>query len=96
MLRVFLTLWLAAFAVQSTELLASVVPDDCVEDTRGSDGDPCQENCARCVCCARVPIFILHVELPAAAVLVKTVSLPRLERPTASFPPSIYHVPKTL
>ena len=92
----FLTVWLAAFAIQSTELLASVVPDSCVEGTQGSPADPCQDNCARCVCCARVPIFILQVNLPTSGILVSAVSFPPIERSTISFPQTIFHVPKTV
>ena len=95
-LRLFLTVWLAAFAVQSTDLLASVVPDSCVEDTRGSAADPCPENCARCVCCARVPLFVLHIVSPVSDLLVNAVSLPPIQRSTISVPQPIFHVPKAL
>ena len=96
MLRVILTVWLASFAVQTTDLLATVVPDGCVEDTRGSTADPCPENCARCVCCARLPIFIPQIESPASDVLVTAVSLPPIQRSTISTPQPIFHVPKAL
>ena len=97
MLRVFLTLWLAAFAVQTTDLLATVIPDSCVEDTRGSAADPCPENCARCVCCARLPVFVPHVLAPTAAdVLGVDDPLPPIERTTNPAPRGILHVPKVL
>jgi hypothetical protein len=95
-LRVFLTVWLAAFAVQTTDLLATVVPDGCVEETRGSAADPCPENCARCVCCARLPIFIPQIESPASDVPVNPVSLPPIQRSTISVSQPIFHVPKAL
>ena len=74
----------------------TVVPDGCVEDTRGSTADPCPENCARCVCCARLPIFIPQIESPASDVLVTAVSLPPIQRSTISTPQTIFHVPKAL
>ena len=95
-LRVFLTVWLAAFALQTTDLLATVVPDGCVEDARGSAADPCPENCARCVCCARLPILIPQIEAPTSDVLVSTEALPPIQRSITSIPHPIFHVPKAL
>lgn len=95
--RLFLAVWLAAFSVQSTELLASVIPDDCVEDTRGSAADPCSDDCARCVCCACVPVFVPHVSASTPA------DTPVVAEPVAPIDPStsplvrgILHVPKPL
>ena len=93
--RLFLVIWLAAFAVQSTELLAGVVPDDCVEETRGA-ADSCPQNCARCVCCARLPMFVAPVltqaslDTPASAAI-----LPPTDFSTSAFPRGVLHVPKT-
>jgi len=87
--------WLAAFVGQSTDLLASMIPDDCVEDTRGSGTDPCPENCARCVCCARVPVFVPQVlaSAPSDAPVIAD-SLPPTDRQTSPAPRGILHVPK--
>ena len=97
MVRLFLAVWLVAFVVQSTDLLASIIPDDCVEDTRGSAGDPCPENCARCICCARLPVFVPQV---SASVLSESVDLtdllPLIDRVTGPAPRGILHVPKAL
>jgi hypothetical protein len=95
--RLFLAVWLAAFAVQSTDLLATVVPDDCVEDTRGSAGDPCPENCARCVCCARLTVFVRQAltSTPADTV-VDVAPVPLIDRYTSAAPRGILHVPKAL
>jgi hypothetical protein len=95
--RLFLAIWLAAFAVQSTDLLATVIPDECVEDIRGSAADPCPQDCARCVCCARVPIFVSPiVASPAADVLVATDPLRAIDALASAFPHGIFHVPKAL
>lgn len=96
-MRLFLALWLAAFSVQSADLLAAIVPDDCVEETRGSAGDPCSDDCARCVCCARVPLFVPHVLAPAPAdPLAVADSRQPLDPATSPQPRGILHVPKTL
>ena len=93
--RFVLAIWLAVFAIQGTELLASVIPDECVEDTRGSATDPCPESCARCVCCARLPVFLPHLAaaLPTDPV-VTPAPLPPLGRFTSPQPRGILHVPK--
>ena len=39
MKRVLLVLWLVLFAVQASEVLAAVAPDQCVEDA-GRSSDP--------------------------------------------------------
>lgn len=95
--RLFLAVWLVGFAVQSTDVLASIVPDDCVEDTRGSASDPCPDQCARCVCCARMPVSVPQVLAVAPFdVVAITESLPPIGRPTNPAPRGILHVPKTL
>ena len=94
--RLLLTVWLAAFVVQSTDLLASIIPDDCVEDSRGSS-DPCSDSCARCVCCARLPIFVPQVAASAPLnVLGIADPLPPIHRVTSPAPRGILHVPKVL
>lgn len=96
-MRLFLAVWLAAFAVQTTDLLASVIPDDCVEDTRGSGADPCPERCARCVCCARLPVFVPQVaaSTPTDA-RVTADALPTIDPSTSPHPRGVLHVPKAL
>jgi hypothetical protein len=93
--RLFLAVWLVAFAAQATDLIATVIPDDCVEDARGSAADPCPDECARCVCCARVPIFVPPVAAPGGGHVMRTAQIPSpIERPTDPLPRGILHVPK--
>ena len=95
--RLFLAVWLAAFAVQSTNLLASVIPDDCVEDTSDSAADPCSDNCARCICCARIPVFVPYVLAATPAELpVIAAPHPPLTPSTTASPRGVLHVPKAL
>jgi hypothetical protein len=93
--RLFLAVWLAAFAVQTTDVLMAVAPDSCTEDVEGTAADPCPEGCPRCVCCARVPAFVPQ---DAGAVPIEPVGLnaarPPLEPSTTPSPRVIYHVPK--
>jgi hypothetical protein len=95
-LRLFLTVWLAAFAIQSTDLLALVVPDTCVEDASGSGSDQCPQNCARCVCCARLSVGILQAlsgdPVDFAGEFVALTPIPSL---TDAVPRGILHIPKT-
>src|SRR5688572_20603278 len=93
--RLFLAIWLALFVVQGTELLASVVPDDCVEETRGPAPDPCQRNCAQCVCCARLPVFVPQVLASASIGAALAVdSPPTIDHTTSAHPRGVLHVPK--
>jgi hypothetical protein len=93
--RLFLAIWLAAFAAQATDLVASVIPDDCVEETRGSSTDPCPDNCARCVCCARLPVFVPQAFAPEPVDTGNVTGLlPPLEPSTSALPLRILHVPK--
>ena len=95
--RLFLALWLAAFAVQTTDLVAAVVPDECTEDTRGSAGDPCSDDCARCVCCARLPVFVPQVVGSTPLGVLDTADpLPPVAPSTSPLPRGILHVPKPL
>ena len=96
-MQLFLSLWLAAFAIQSANLLAAVVPDECVEDTRGSSADPCSDDCARCVCCARVPVFVPQMLAPATSTTFDVAeALPPIDFSTSPEPRGILHVPKAL
>jgi hypothetical protein len=95
--RLFLAAWLALFAIQSSDLLAAVVPDDCVEETRGSAADPCSENCARCVCCARIPVFVPQALVPTPTdALTVADAQPPLAPSTTAAPRGVFQVPKTL
>lgn len=94
--RLFLSVWLAAFAVQTSDFLTLVAPDACTEDIRGSAADPCQDDgCPRCVCGARVPAFAMQV---AADVVPKETTLVRAQAPldpaTTPSPHGVFHVPK--
>jgi hypothetical protein len=94
--RLLLTLWLAAFAVQSVELPMLLAPDGCTEETRGSASDPCPESCPRCLCCARVPAFVPQDATPVPAEPVAhALVLPALDPSTTPSPHGIYHVPKS-
>ena len=93
--RLFLAVWLAAFTVQAADLLTIVAPDTCTEDVRGSAADPCADGCARCVCCARVPVFLpqgLAVALDEA--IARAVPVPPLTPSTTPSPRGVLHVPK--
>ena len=94
--RLFLSIWLAAFALQASDFLTIVAPDTCTEDVRGSAADPCQDDgCPRCVCGARVPAFTTHVSSDVVAQEMATVRpLPPLDPSTTPSPRGIFHVPK--
>jgi hypothetical protein len=93
--RLFLALWLAAFAVQMTDILPVVVPDGCSEETRGSTNDPCRDACPRCLCCARVPIFVPQVAQAASTPVGAIVPMPPVrDRVLPPLPHAIFHVPK--
>ena len=93
--RLFLVIWLAAFAAQATDLLALVAPDECTEETRGTAGDPCDDGCRA-----------LHVLRPRAGlrssgfapartdVSARLVMLPPTAPSAAPIPRGIFHVPK--
>jgi hypothetical protein len=93
--RVFLAVWLAAFAIQTTDLLTLVAPDTCTEAIQGSAQDPCPEGCPRCLCCARVPAFEPQAagEAPVEAVSRASIVPPRLPATTPS-PHRVFHVPR--
>jgi len=93
--RLFLLVWLAAFAAQATDVLALVAPDACSEEVQGSDRDPCQDGCARCLCCARVAVFLTRAAAPSRVEHVApAASLPPLDPSTTAAPRGIFHVPK--
>jgi hypothetical protein len=95
--RLFLAVWLAVLAVQSTDLVATLVPDDCVEGTRDSADDPCAGNCARCVCCARFPVFVAQVLASAVTEApVATDPIPPTDSSSSPVARGVLHVPKTL
>ena len=94
-MRLFLALWLAVFAVQTTELLTVVAPDSCTESS-GSATDACRDGCLRCVCCARVSVFLTQGHAPGAAPGLAVTPASTRVRPVAD--PgrrAIFHVPKT-
>ena len=96
-MRLFLVVWLVAFAGQTTGLVASVIPDECVEDTRGSAADSCPEDCARCACCARLPLFVPQALISTAAdVPADSELVSPIDPSTNALPRGILHVPKAL
>jgi len=95
-MRLFLALWLAVFALQTTDLLTVVAPDGCIESTGASTPDDCRDGCLRCVCCARVPVFVSQSWVPAASPGFVLAASSARERPLADpGPRAIYHVPKS-
>jgi hypothetical protein len=92
--RLFLAVWLAAFALQSANVLALVVPDDCTEEVSGTEADPCPDACPRCFCCARGPAFVPQVAPASVPQVVLHGPTPFLAPATTPSPHGIYHVPK--
>ena len=93
-MRLFLTLWLVAFSVQASDLVAAVAPDGCTEEAAGST-DACADACLRCICCARPSLFVAQAaqaDAPATAVRVTPPS--RIDSFTDAVPRGILHVPK--
>ena len=93
--RVFLVVWLAAFTVQSSDLLAAVVPDACATEAEGAAGDPCPDRCARCVCCAAIAVGVLHVAAATSADLLEApISVAPSAQSLSGSPHGVLHVPK--
>jgi len=93
--RFLLAFWLIGFGVQSSELLAAAMPDQCVEDARGTGADSCADNCARCVCCARLVVGVpLLLTTTGVAFVVSAPPIPVLDSVTTAEPRGILHVPK--
>jgi hypothetical protein len=93
--RLFLAAWLAAFAVQTSDVLTLTAPDACTEDVRGSADDPCPDSCPRCLCCARILMFVPQVTSDLTTRQVSFARpLPPLDPSTTASPQGIYHVPK--
>ena len=96
MVRVLLALWLAAFSVQTTDLVALVAPDGCTEETRGSSSDPCDDGCPRCLCCARAAVFIPQALPPARTdIVARPIVTPSSDSLITAIPRGIFHVPKS-
>lgn len=93
--RFVLAVWLALFAVQSSDIVMVLAPDDCVEDTRGTSSDACGDDCARCVCCHRVPSLIASLTVaPTITQVVDFADRPLDRHPPSAEPNRILHVPK--
>ena len=93
--RLFLALWLAVFAVQTTELLTVVAPDGCTESSGGA-ADACRDGCLRCVCCARVSVFVTQSPAPPTSPgLAVTLASTRVRSVADPGPRAVFHVPKT-
>ena len=93
--RLFLAFWLVAFGAQSTGVFAMVAPDACVEDAGAAGDDNCPDTCARCACCARMPVNIapLRVAAPNHARPVRVTTTDHL---TSGVPRGVLHIPKPL
>jgi hypothetical protein len=95
--RLFIALWLAVVSIQSTDLLALIAPDSCADAGTGVGGadDPCEGDCARCVCCTRVPTRMPVVTVwdpaPSSAGVPPTL----IDLSSNAAPRGILHVPKT-
>ena len=88
---------LLACAIQTTEALTLLLPDDCTTVAGASGEDDCQAACARCLCCARrapsdaARTADVPLERRAAAII------PLESRAAADTPPrDVFHVPKSL
>ena len=93
--RLLLAVWLSAFMVQTTDLLTLVAPDECAGETRGSATDPCRDGCPRCLCCARVPVFVPQVAtIVVGHQIIRDGVLPPGDPSTTPSPHGVYHVPK--
>ena len=92
--RLLFVIWLALFAVQASELIAAIAPDDCVEDVGGA-ADPCPDPCVRCVCCARVAPLVPPVVPSVSASPPEAIAVPSLiASATSAEPRRIFHVPR--
>jgi hypothetical protein len=92
--RVLLSLWLAVFTIQATDLLIAAAPDTCTQETRDTS-DQCPDACLRCLCCARVAAFVPQLPQPAQRQLVvRTMHAAPLAPSTTPSPHGILHVPK--
>lgn len=84
--------------MQSTQILAFVLPDGCAEETskNGFGGqDDCQTGCARCLCCARRPLPEPAATLTALPTRPTRVRPPEdLSRRTTPSVDDVFHVPK--
>ena len=99
MKRTWLALALVAVcAIQASEALALIVPDDCatLAGTSSQDEDEdCASQCARCLCCARRPLSLrqnvadlpLREERTLAVLSVPTLPISHVVR-------DVFHVPK--
>ena len=96
LIRLLLTLWLAAFAVQATEALAFVAPDDCVEAAEGPSDDECPEQCPRCICCAVLPLFVPSPKGLPTTIAAGPASAPYTAHLVTAVSRGILHIPKSL
>lgn len=96
MRRLFLALWLAVFSLQTADLFAILLPDQCVEGTDDVGSDQCPGNCARCVCCTRSPGVASPILVPIRCEIVTIAAVvPPPVRSSSAHPHDILHIPKT-
>lgn len=91
---------MALCALQATEALALVVPDDCatVTDSAGheEEDDDCPDRCVRCLCSARRSSPVPSTISPVSSVASRLLQLPRTGGVAAGgVPRDVFHVPKT-
>jgi hypothetical protein len=95
--RLFLSAWLAVFALQSADAFTLLVPDDCgLLSSERRSSDPCPDGCARCVCCARTALPSLSPTLARGDDVMTDAPLFFVGPPGSAHPPGIFHVPKAL
>ena len=97
--RTLVLLIVVLCAVQSTQLIAFIAPDDCLELSSGGnqgEDDDCPTQCARCLCCARRPLPVpeASVHAPDAQMAPSTVPVDLLVQSSGS-PQDVFHVPRT-
>jgi hypothetical protein len=96
--RWFLAVWLVALSIESTDLLALMAPDECLELAGDSSAtDPCPDVCFRCFCCARTTVMPSLTPKAAPAPALVTPSLRKAgDAERVAHPLDIFHVPKSL
>jgi hypothetical protein len=96
--RLLATIAIVLCTIQSTQILALVLPDGCAEEAskNGFGGqDECQTGCARCLCCGR-----RSLPEPASSLAAPDSQRERphppadLSRPNTPAIHDVFHVPK--
>ena len=94
--RCLFVAWLAVFTLQTADVFALVLPDGCVEALEGPQtSDTCQDNCARCVCCARALLTPIVPDTSPADEVHETSALQLVVHVRSAHPLGIFHPPET-